>query len=124
MAAGHSHDHSRARSVDYGRAFAIGIALNLGFVVVEAVYGFLAGSMALIADAGHNLSDVLGLVVAWAGAMMARSSAVAALHLRAQEGVDPRRADQRLAAAGRGRRDRRRSRSAGCSIRRRPTARR
>lgn len=72
MAAGHSHDHSTA---DFGRAFAIGISLNLGFVVVETIYGFLAGSMALIADAGHNLSDVLGLVVAWAGARMAQTSA-------------------------------------------------
>lgn len=73
MSAGHSHSHSAAS--DYGRAFAIGIALNLGFVVVETVYGFIAGSMALVADAGHNLSDVLGLVVAWAGARMAQASA-------------------------------------------------
>jgi cobalt-zinc-cadmium efflux system protein len=73
MAGGHSHDHASAS--DFGRAFAIGIALNLGFVVVEAIYGFLAGSMALVADAGHNLSDVLGLVVAWAGARMAQASA-------------------------------------------------
>lgn len=72
MSAAHSHDHSHA--ADFGRAFAIGISLNLGFVVVEATYGFLAGSMALLADAGHNLSDVLGLVVAWAGAKMARTS--------------------------------------------------
>ncbi|HUE78933.1 MAG TPA: cation diffusion facilitator family transporter [Sphingomicrobium sp.] len=72
MGAGHSHDHA---SSDFGRAFAIGITLNLGFVVVETIYGFIAGSMALLADAGHNLSDVLGLVVAWAGAMMARRSA-------------------------------------------------
>ena len=72
MSAGHSHDHSHAG--DYGRAFAVGIALNLGFVIVEATYGFIAGSMALIADAGHNLSDVLGLVVAWAGAKMAKRS--------------------------------------------------
>ena len=72
MSAGHSHGHTSAS--DYGRAFAIGIALNLGFVIVEAIYGFIAGSMALLADAGHNLSDVLGLVVAWAGAMMARTS--------------------------------------------------
>lgn len=72
MSAGHSHDQPHA--ADFGGAFAIGIALNLGFVVVEAVYGFLAGSMALIADAGHNLSDVLGLVVAWAGVKMARTS--------------------------------------------------
>ena len=72
MSAGHSHDHGPA---DFGPAFAIGIALNLGFVVVEAIYGFVAGSMALIADAGHNLSDVLGLVVAWVGAALARRPA-------------------------------------------------
>jgi cobalt-zinc-cadmium efflux system protein len=66
---GHSHDHSAA---SFGRAFAIGIALNLGFVAVETVYGFLANSMSLLADAGHNLSDVLGLFVAWAGAIMAK----------------------------------------------------
>jgi cobalt-zinc-cadmium efflux system protein len=72
MRAGHSHDHHHG--ADFGRAFAIGITLNLGFVIVEAIYGFIAGSMALIADAGHNLSDVLGLVVAWAGARMALRS--------------------------------------------------
>ena len=69
---GHAHTHAPA---DFGRAFAIGIALNLGFVVAETVFGFIANSMALLADAGHNLSDVLGLVVAWAGAVMARRSA-------------------------------------------------
>lgn len=76
MAAGLSHDHSHdhLRPTDYGRAFALAIALNLGFVVVETIFGFLAGSMALVADAGHNLTDVLGLVVAWGGAMMARTS--------------------------------------------------
>jgi cobalt-zinc-cadmium efflux system protein len=73
MTAGHSHDHAHQSS--YGRAFAIGISLNLGFVVVETLYGFMADSMALVADAGHNLSDVLGLVVAWTGARMAQSSA-------------------------------------------------
>ena len=50
----------------------IGIGLNFAFVIVEAVYGFVANSMSLLADAGHNLSDVLGLLVAWAGAVMAR----------------------------------------------------
>jgi cobalt-zinc-cadmium efflux system protein len=65
---GHSHG-----PVDFGRAFAIGIALNVAFVLVECVYGFYANSMALLSDAGHNLSDVLGLVVAWAGGMMAKS---------------------------------------------------
>ena len=75
--AGHSHDHHHHHhggAADFGRAFAIGIALNLAFVIVETLFGFLAGSMSLIADAGHNLSDVLGLVVAWAGASMARRS--------------------------------------------------
>ena len=73
MGAGHDHNHHA--KADFGRAFAIGIALNLGFVVVETVYGFIANSMSLLADAGHNLSDVLGLVVAWAGAVMAKRAA-------------------------------------------------
>ena len=80
--ADHSHSHPDAHAVvhahaprDFGRAFAIGIALNLGFVAIETVYGFLANSMALLADAGHNLSDVLGLVVAWAAAVMAKRAA-------------------------------------------------
>jgi cobalt-zinc-cadmium efflux system protein len=72
----HSHDHQHAfGSSDFGRAFAIGIALNLAFVVAEVVFGFWANSMSLLADAGHNLSDVLGLVVAWAAAVMARRAA-------------------------------------------------
>jgi cobalt-zinc-cadmium efflux system protein len=70
MGAGHSHDH--APPADFGGAFAIGIGLNLAFVAVEAFYGFLADSMALLADAGHNLSDVLGLVLAWAGASLVK----------------------------------------------------
>jgi cobalt-zinc-cadmium efflux system protein len=70
----HAHGHAHG-SGDFGRAFAIGISLNLGFVAIETVYGFLANSMALLADAGHNLSDVLGLVVAWAAAVMARRAA-------------------------------------------------
>lgn len=58
----HDHQHTPAR---YGRAFAIGVALNLGFVAIEAGYGLYAHSLALVADAGHNLSDVLGLLIAW-----------------------------------------------------------
>lgn len=58
----YDHDHG---SVDYNRAFAFGVALNVGFVIVEAAYGIMAGSLALLADAGHNLSDVLGLLLAW-----------------------------------------------------------
>jgi cobalt-zinc-cadmium efflux system protein len=65
------HGHAHAPK-DFGRAFAIGTALNLGFVIVEATYGWLANSMALIADAGHNLSDVLGLLMAWGAATMAK----------------------------------------------------
>jgi cobalt-zinc-cadmium efflux system protein len=60
--AGHGHDHG---PVDFGVAFAVGAALNLGFVAVEAAYGVLANSLALLADAGHNLGDVLGLLLAW-----------------------------------------------------------
>lgn len=73
QAHGHAHGHSHAPA-NFGRAFAIGILLNLAFVAVEAAYGFMAGSMALLADAGHNLSDVLGLVIAWVGASLARRS--------------------------------------------------
>ena len=65
----HSHSHAPA---SFDRAFAIGITLNVGFVVAEAVYGFLANSLALLADAGHNLSDVLGLLLAWAASSLAK----------------------------------------------------
>jgi cobalt-zinc-cadmium efflux system protein len=75
MGAGRDHDHHHHGSADYSRAFALGIILNVGFVVVETIYGFIANSMSLLADAGHNLSDVLGLVVAWAGAVMAKRAA-------------------------------------------------
>lgn len=68
---GHSHGHSHAPA-SHGRAFAVGVALNTAFVVVEAVYGVLSGSMALVADAGHNLSDVLGLLMAWGATIAAQ----------------------------------------------------
>src|SRR5437763_4983221 len=74
MGAGHSHHDHGHHPKDFARAFAIGIALNLGFVAVEVVFGFRANSMALLSDAGHNFSDVLGLMVAWAGAALARRS--------------------------------------------------
>lgn len=67
--AGHTHHRQ-----DFTRAFAIGIALNVGIVAIELVFGILGNSMALISDAGHNLSDVLGLVLGWAGAVMAKRS--------------------------------------------------
>jgi len=67
----HSHGHSLAAS-DYGRAFAIGIGLNLAYVAAEAGYGLAAGSLALLADAGHNLGDVLGLGLSWGAAVLGR----------------------------------------------------
>ncbi|WP_085810483.1 cation diffusion facilitator family transporter [Sphingomonas sp. TZW2008] len=71
----HAHDHGHhhpAPPASWDRAFAIGIALNLAYVVAEASAGLWTGSVALLADAGHNLSDVLGLAVAWGGAALAR----------------------------------------------------
>jgi cobalt-zinc-cadmium efflux system protein len=66
-----SHCHSHAPA-NYGRAFAIGVALNLAYVVVEAGFGFWDNSLALLSDAGHNLSDVIGLLLAWAGFALSR----------------------------------------------------
>ncbi len=68
---GHGHGHSHAPA-SFGTAFAIGIALNTAYVVAEVVYGVLANSVALVADAGHNLGDVLGLAVAWLATWLAR----------------------------------------------------
>jgi cobalt-zinc-cadmium efflux system protein len=65
----HSHNHSPK---NFSRAFAVSIALNTGFVIVEVSYGILANSLALIADAGHNLSDVLGLLMAWGASLLVR----------------------------------------------------
>ncbi|HIG65958.1 MAG TPA: cation transporter [Methyloprofundus sp.] len=67
---GHSHHHVDPNN--HGRAFVIAIILNMIFVSVEFVYGFIANSTALMADAGHNLSDVLGLVLAWGAAILSR----------------------------------------------------
>jgi cobalt-zinc-cadmium efflux system protein len=69
--AGHDHAHAHAPP-NFGRAFALGVALNLGFVIVEVVYGLLSNSVALLSDAGHNLSDVLALVVAWVASVLVR----------------------------------------------------
>lgn len=61
-----SHNHSHAPA-NYGRAFAIGISLNLIYVIIEAAFGFWDNSLALLSDAGHNLSDIIGLLLAWGG---------------------------------------------------------
>ncbi|WP_324261397.1 cation diffusion facilitator family transporter [Altererythrobacter sp. H2] len=72
---GHGHGHDHHGPADFGRAFLIGIVLNTAFVIVEATYGILSGSMALVADAGHNLSDVLALILAWGASVAARRPA-------------------------------------------------
>lgn len=68
---GHAGAHSHAPA-SFGTAFAVGTALNLAFVVIEAGFGFFSNSTALLADAGHNLSDVFGLVVAWGASVLAK----------------------------------------------------
>ena len=73
---GHAHGgHSHAPPTGHDRAFAIGIALNVAFIAGEVVFGLIAGSVALLADAGHNLSDVLGLCAAWAAIALGRRAA-------------------------------------------------
>ena len=68
----HGHDHSHSHSpVSMSRAFAIGVGLNATFVCIEAACGLLSGSLALLADAGHNLNDVLGLLLAWGASYLA-----------------------------------------------------
>lgn len=69
----HSHDHTNHnQTTNYGKAFKLSIGLNLLFVIVEAAYGFSTQSLALIADAGHNLSDVLSLVIAWGALVLSQ----------------------------------------------------
>ncbi len=75
MAHNHSHDGHDHAPADFSRAFAIGTALNIAFVLVEGGYGFMANSLALMADAGHNLSDVMTLLLAWCGMALARRGA-------------------------------------------------
>ena len=79
----HNHDHAKHdhghggtghvhAPTDFGRAFAIAAVLNIVLVIAQVVYGLLANSMALLADAGHNFGDVLGLLLAWGAHSMAR----------------------------------------------------
>lgn len=73
---GHAHGgggHAHAPR-DFGKAFAIGAALNIAFVIIEAIYGFISHSVALLSDAGHNLGDVAGLLLAWGAVALARRS--------------------------------------------------
>lgn len=66
------HDHSHHAPARFDRAFAIGVVLNLAFVAAEFAFGLISNSLALVADAGHNLSDVVGLLIAWFAAWLAR----------------------------------------------------
>lgn len=65
------HHHHNHKPRDFNRAFAIGVSLNIAFVVVEVIYGLMADSLALLTDAGHNLSDVLSLLLAWGASYLA-----------------------------------------------------
>jgi cobalt-zinc-cadmium efflux system protein len=69
---GHHHHHLPDPG-ENGRAFALAITVNMVFVAIEFIYGFIADSTALMADAGHNLSDVLGLVLAWGAALLTKA---------------------------------------------------
>lgn len=67
----HAHGHEHAPK-DFGRAFLFGVILNTGFVIAEVIYGILGNSLALLADAGHNLTDVLGLLLAWGASILVK----------------------------------------------------
>ncbi|MDP3299246.1 MAG: cation transporter, partial [Phenylobacterium sp.] len=78
---GHDHGHDHAHGLgghhhhapkDFGRAFAVGVILNTGFVAAEVAAGLWFGSLALLADAGHNLSDVMSLLLAWGAVGLAK----------------------------------------------------
>jgi cobalt-zinc-cadmium efflux system protein len=66
--------HSHHQQIDFGRAFALGVLLNTGFIVAEVIFGLFSHSLSLLADAGHNLGDVLGLLMAWAALGLERRS--------------------------------------------------
>ena len=72
MTQAHHHHHHDDGPKDYGPAFALGVALNIAFVIAEATYGFIADSLALLADAGHNLTDVFSLLLAWGALWLSR----------------------------------------------------
>ena len=71
----HAHHHHHDHSHDHSRAFSVGIALNGLFITTEVIYGLKAHSLALLADAGHNTGDVLGLCMAWGATLLSRRRA-------------------------------------------------
>jgi cobalt-zinc-cadmium efflux system protein len=64
--------HSNSRSLDFGHAFKLGITINIVFIIIEVLFGFISGSMALVADAGHNFSDVLALIFSWTAVLLSQ----------------------------------------------------
>jgi len=74
----HDHSHAHSAPTDLGPAFRWAVGLNVGYVIVEASAGFLTGSLALLADAAHNLTDVAGLLIAWAAAVLAKRASTQA----------------------------------------------
>ena len=66
------HNHTHNHNVNLGNAFKIGISINIVFIIIEASYGFFSNSMALVADAGHNFSDVLALVFSWVAVVLSQ----------------------------------------------------
>ncbi len=74
----HDHSHAHPAPTDLGPAFRWAVGLNVGYVIVEAFAGFLTGSLALLADAAHNLTDVAGLLIAWAAAVLAKRASTRA----------------------------------------------
>jgi cobalt-zinc-cadmium efflux system protein len=74
----HAHDHGPSHLASVNMSFVIAVAANLGFTIIEAIYGFLSNSVSLLGDAGHNLSDVLGLLLAWGAAYLATQQTSAA----------------------------------------------
>ena len=70
----HSHGPGHGHTLkDFNRAFAIGVVLNMALVVAQVIFGLVAHSLALVADAGHNFADVLGLMLAWWASRLAKS---------------------------------------------------
>ena len=101
----HDHGHSHAPR-DFGFAFAAATLLNFALVAAQVFYGLAANSIALLADAGHNFGDALGLLLAWVAFMRRTLAPDRAAHLRLSLRLDPGRAQQFRPDAGRDRRDR------------------
>src|SRR6266567_5421323 len=71
---GHNHGHSHSHAPkNFGTAFAIGVTLNIAYIITQVGFGIVAHSLALLADAGHNFGDVLGLLLAWGASYLGKT---------------------------------------------------